>query len=368
MPLNVARRYVRKAYTSFATHIYDVPPRMLAFLLLVIFTSLPLVGVDLLKLENILTAANLMAILSVSWDLLAGRTGQVSLGHAVFYAAGAYGTALLFKFFSWPIWLTMPLSLVVGAAIALVIGIPCLRLKGPYLAMVTMAFPLSISGFLYYFRNIFGGETGIRRLPKIFPRKIAFFDKIIELTIFDRIVANYYFSLTLMVISSIIIYKIASSRTGIVFVSILDDELASKACGINVTKYKLMSFTISGLFGSLAGSVYAHMLEGSATPSYLHLTYSIIPIISTILGGLGSIYGSLVGTYIYYIMNRYVFEDIIRLDQNIRLLLFIVVVALFIIKWPRGIGRAIVEKLEDLEEPREIEKIEKERAKNAEKG
>ena len=358
MTPNFFTKYLRKGYTTFATHVYDIPPRMLAFLILIILAALPYSGINLLELETILTSANLMAILAVSWDLLAGRTGQVSLGHAIFYASGAYGTAILYKYFQWPVWVTIPLSLLFGAGIALLIGIPCLRLKGPYLAMVTMAFPLSITGFLYYFRDVFGGETGIRRLPKLF----------LIFAFHDRIVANYYMSLALLTISSIIIYKIASSKTGIVFVSILDDELGSKACGINVTKYKLMSFTISGLFGSLAGSVYAHMLEGSANPSYLHLSNSIIPVIATILGGLGTIYGPLAGTYIYYIMDRYIFEEVIRLDPNVRLLLFIAVVALFIIKWPRGIARTIVEKLEDIEEPREIEEIEKERAKKAEKG
>jgi len=356
MPLNMATKYIRKAYTNFTTHIYDVPPRMLAFLILVILAAVPFAGINLLKLD-ILTAANLMAILAVSWDLLVGRTGQISLGHAIFYAAGAYGTALLFKYFNWPIWVTIPLSLLCGVGIALIIGIPSLRMKGPYLALVTMAVPLAITGFLYYFRDIFGGETGIRNLPKVFP----------SLTFFNRLIANYYLSLALMTISSIIIYKIATSKTGIVFISILDDELGAKACGINVTKYKLMSFAISGLFGSLAGSAYAHLMVGSASPSYLDFSNSIIPIIATILGGIGTIYGPLVGTYIYYLMNRYVFQELLPLDQTTQILLFIIVVLLFVIKWPRGIGRAIVEKLEDLEEPREIEEIEKERAKKAEK-
>ncbi|MEM3725904.1 MAG: branched-chain amino acid ABC transporter permease [Candidatus Bathyarchaeia archaeon] len=356
MPSNIATKYFRKAYTNFATHIYDKPPRMLAFLILVIFAALPFSGINLLKLD-ILTATNVIAILAVSWDLLVGRTGQISLGHAMFYAAGAYGTALLFKYFSWPIWITIPLSLLCGVAIALIVGAPSLRMKGPYLALVTMAFPLAITGFLYYFRDIFGGETGIRYLPKFFP----------SLAFFDRLVANYYLSLALMTISSIIIYKIAASKTGIVFISILDDELGAKACGINVTKYKLMSFAISGLFGSLAGAVYAHLIEGSAAPSYLNFSYSIIPVIATILGGIGTIYGPLVGTYIYYLMNKYVFQEVLPLDQNIQLFLFIMVVVLFVIKWPRGIARTIVEKLEDLEEPREIEEIEKERAKKAEK-
>jgi branched-chain amino acid transport system permease protein len=339
---------------------------MLAFLILIIFTIVPYAGIEPRRLD-ILTSANLMAILAVSWDLLVGRTGLISLGHALFYGVGAYSSAILFKYFQWPIWVTIPLSLIAGVGMALIIGTPCLRMKGPYLALVTMAFPIAIVGFLYYFRDIFGGEVGIQRLPRVFT--------IPPFSLNERYVANYYLSLVLLALSSIIIYKIATSKTGIVFVSILDDELGSKACGINVTKYKLMSFAISGLFGSLAGSLYAHMLGGSATPRYFYdntalipIENSIVPIIVTILGGIGTIYGPIIGTYIYFLLNRYVFENLIQIDPHIQLLVFISIVVLLVVKWPRGIARTIVEKLEDLEEPREIEEIEKEKTKKVEKG
>ncbi len=370
MSFNTIAKYVRKAYADFLTHIYDVPPRMLAFLIITLFAITPYIGISPLILDNILVPANLMAILAVSWDLLVGRTGQISLGHAIFWGVGAYSTALLFKYINWPVWLTIPISLLAGVGTAIFVGIPCLRMKGPYLALVTMCFPLAITGFLSYYRDIFGGDTGIgavyefvggkmirRPFPKIFP----------TLKGYDQMIANYYFTLILLVISAMIIYKIATSKTGLVLISILDDELGSKACGINVTKYKLMSFAISGLFGSLTGAVYVHMVEGRANPNFFHFSYSIIPIIVTILGGIGTIYGPIVGTYIYYIMNRYIFTEVIPLDMNIQLLLFILIVILFILKWPRGVARAIVEKLEDLEEPREVEEILKGKTKDEEK-
>jgi len=368
MPANLITRYLRKAYTSFATHVYDIPPRMLAFLMLIMFAVLPYAGIGTGFLSSILTPANLMAILAVSWDLLVGRTGQISLGHALFFGMGAYTTALLYKYLAWPIWITIPLSLIVGVAVALIIGVPSLRVKGPYLALVTMAFPIAVVGFLYYYSDIFGGEGGIMRLPRIFP----------TLPMYNRIIADYYLSLALMTLSSIIIYKIATSKTGMVFVSILDDELGTKACGINVTKYKIMSFAISGLFGSLSGAFYAHMIMRAANPRYflditalIPMEYSIIPIAATILGGIGTIYGPIVGVYIYYLLDKYIFAQLnaylsryaIVIDPHMQLLIFFTVIVLLIIKWPRGIARALVEKLEDLEEPREIEEIEKEKAK-----
>jgi len=364
MIIETCKKYLRKTYTEFATHVYDIPQRMLALLILIIFLTLPYGGIDLLKTLPWLTTANIMAILAVSWDLLVGRTGQMSLGQALFYGSGAYGTALLFTYLGWPLWASIPLSILFGTGLALIIGVPCLRMKGPYLALLTMAFPLSITGFLYYFRDIFYGETGIPppragRLPSLFPYPGRF-------SLFDKLIADYFLSFALMFISAIIIYKVATSKTGIVFVSILDDELGAKACGINVTKYKLMSFVISGIFGSLSGSLYASLQKSLANPPFFDLLNSVIPIVATILGGIGTIYGPIVGTYIYYTLDKYIFHYVIPLDKNMRLLIYIVVVVIFIIKWPRGIARAIVEKLEDLQEPREIEEIKKENVRPGE--
>jgi len=374
MPLNTITKNFRKAYTEFTTRIYDIPPRMLAFLILVMFTLLPYLipyGRPLREILSVLISANLMAILAVSWDLLVGRTGLISLGHALFYGVGAYGTAILYKYFGWPIWITIPLGMLAGVGIALIIGFPCLRLKGPYLALLTMAIPLSVTGFLYYFGDVFGRERGIADLPRVFP----------GLRLYDRYIADYYLSLALLTICSIIIYKLATSKTGMVFVSILDDELATKACGINVTKYKLMSLAISGLFGSLAGAFYAHMVSGSANPRFfvdptaiLPMENSLVPIIAAILGGIGTIYGPIVGVYLYRLLQDFAFPRMfeclktigitvdVYLQPHIALVAFISIIVLLIVRWPRGIARAIVEWLEDLEEPREVEEILKEKA------
>jgi branched-chain amino acid transport system permease protein len=352
-------KHIRRAYTSFATHVYDVPPRMLAFLIFIILSLVPLTQLDLTILQK-LTYMNIIAILAVSWDLLVGRTGQISMGHAVFYGAGAYGAALLFKYFGWPVWMTIPISLLVGVGIALAVGLPCLRVKGPYLALVTMSLPLAVTGFLYYYSDVFGADIGIP-LNRMFPISIGFR---------GQFVANYYLSFILMAISAVIIYKIATSRTGVVFVSLLDDELASKACGINVTKYKLMGFVISGLFGSLAGCVQAYFAS-RVMPNFFDVSISLLPIIVTIVGGIGTIYGPLVGTYIYYLSNEYLFPTIVnyvapqysQYTGFISSVIFMSIVIIFVIRWPRGIARAIVDKLADIQEPREIEELEKKKVK-----
>lgn len=350
-------KYFRKAYTTFATHIYDVPPRMTAFLLFIILSLLPLTGLRTTTLQTLI-ALNFMAVLAISWDFLI-RSGQASLGHALFFGVGAYSTALLFKYLSWPPLVTIPLGVLVGVGIALLIGVPCLRVKGPYLAIVTFSFPLVLEGVIRFFPEL-GKDFGITNLPRLFP----------TLTYTQRWLAEYYLSFALMAISAIILYKIAYSKTGIVFVSILDDELASKACGINITKYRVLAFVISGLFASLAGGIAAHsdLFQRRASPTFFSTQYSFIPIIAAVLGGMATVYGPLIGVYFYTFLDRYVLEQIFNLDDWTRALIFVLIVVILLIKWPRGVGRTIVEKLEDLEEPREIEEIEKERAKKAEKG
>lgn len=376
MPFNAVIKYARKAYTNFASHIYDIPPRMLAFLILVNLALIPyLIPLGpLTRNLKILTEANLLAILAVSWDLLVGRTGQISLGHALFFGVGAYGTAILYKYLSWPIWVTIPISMVAGACIALIIGVPCLRLKGPYLALLTMALPIAVIGFIIYFFPYELGQTGYISVPRVFVPTL--FPERTPLRLYGPYIADYYLSFALMTISSVIIYKVATSKTGIVFISILDDELGSKACGINVTKYKLLSLTISGLFGSLAGAFYAHMIASAAhtrlfldIEATLPMKFSLIPIVATILGGIGTIYGPIFGTYIYILLEDFAFPkmfDYLRtfgievdpaMQIPITLVVFIAIVVLLIVRWPRGIARAIVEKLEDLEEPREVEEI-----------
>lgn len=352
--------YFRRLYSSFVAHVFDIPPRFMALLLFLTLLSIPATGVIPGYYLNIFVRANILAIFAISWDLLVGRTGQISLGHALFFGVGAYGTGLLFTNFGLPVWVTIPLTLLAGSLIALLISVPCLRVKGPYLALVTMTFPLILWRIVKWspLTGITGGEDGIKGLPSFFP-----FLRITELRL-----AEYYLTLLLLLVCSVILYKIANSKTGIVFLSILDNEVASKACGINVTKYKIMSFVISGVFATLAGCMQGHLMQRSASPSMLELTYSFIPIIITFLGGVGTIYGPIVGAYIYVILDRYFLTDLLPkiLRDNFQVtlpsefefakwMIFALIVLILVIKWPRGVARFATDKLEDLEEARDLD-------------
>ena len=230
------------------------------------------------------------------------------------------------------------------ALVALLLGFPSLRVKGPYLTLVTMAFPLILYTVLFAFDPPIGGEYGISTPPRFFPRNFLFGIEYL---------AEYYLVLFVLLFAAIALYKIANSKTGIVLVSILDDESASEACGINVTRYKLLAFALSALFAGLAGGLYAHTFgaRGSVSPrGVLDLTISFYPVIMTIFGGIGTIYGPIVGAFtLWTLMEFFQFAD------ELRVLIYVSIIVIFILKWPTGIARFVVEKLSELTERRELD-------------
>ncbi len=366
----MVKTLLRRFYTMFATNILDIPPRLLSFLLFLLLLSLPLTGLGEYFL-GILILANINALFAASWDILVGRTGQISLGHALFFGVGAYASALFYKYCALPPWVTLFLGIPFGVIVALLVGFPSLRVKGPYLALVTLAFPLILIRLFFVdipgiinIRAITGGET-----PISVPRFLA----IPPYSPCQARIVEYYFSLLLLSVCAFVLYKIARSKAGIVFVSILDDESASKASGINTTKYKLMAFAISAFFASLVGSFYAHYMTGAGLSTLMFGEPSVagvIPgsftvIIITILGGIGTIYGPVVGAYILTFLSVFLRQimQIISASTNLSLpveewsfLIYIIVVVAFIIVWQKGVATSIVEKLDELTETEEIRK------------
>ena len=352
--------YLRRAYSTFATHVLDIPPRLMVFLFFLLLLTYPITRPGLTYLY-IITMANILAIFAASWDLLVGRTGQMSLGHALFFGSGAYTTAILYSFFNFSIWVTIPLSMAICVLIAFIVGLPSLRTKGPYLALVTLALPLILIGAVLHFKNVTNGDKPISGLPRFFP----------SLPMYEAQLADYYFTLLLLAVSAILLYKIAYSRIGMVMVSILDDEVASKASGINTTKYKILALAISALFASLAGSVSVHLLGTTVQHGMLDVTTSFNPIIVTIWGGIGTIYGPLAAAYIVTILNLpggvlyeifkwssangLISQQMVSNESHIHMMVFIIIIILIILKWPGGLTKFVTNKLKDLSEEREIE-------------
>ncbi len=241
---------------------------------------------------SIFIAAMIYAIFAASWDLLAGVTGQVSFGHSAFFGIGSYAFAYFLIAFQLHWLVAILFSAIITVVIGLIIAIPSLRLKGPYLALGTMAFSL----FLFYLFQFPELDAESIDLPLAF--------KIFRWTNPMQI---FIIVLVFMIISIVIILIVYNSKLGTIFKGIRDDETATEASGINTKKYKLYSFMISSFFAGIAGSLYAIHLTNVSFHNYSNLL-SFYPVIFTLLGGIGSISGAVMGAFTFAILTRVISE------------------------------------------------------------
>lgn len=251
-------------------------------LLIVILFTLPF-----LVKSYYLTIVNLMAvnvIVALGLNLLVGNTGQISLGHAGFVALGAYTTVFLLKL-GVPIIFAMVASGIVAALFGALLGIPSLKLEGPYLAIATLAFGIAVTIIIGRV-DVLGGRMGMS-VPKIN----------LKWTGLKYDFSLYYFIITITIIAVIITRNILKSRIGRAFQSIRDSDIAASAIGVNLTKYKLYSFAISAAFAGVAGSLWALYL-GFINPTLFTFILSITFLAVVVLGGLGFVSGSVMGAVV----------------------------------------------------------------------
>lgn len=282
----------------------------------------PLAGNE--YLTTIIITSMIMAIFAASWDLLAGFAGQVSFGHSAFFGIAGYVTAAFVKLLGhhWVI------ALLAGVGMAVVfsvlIGIPCLRLKGPYLALGTLAFSLILFQ-LFLTGTWLGGTEGISGLPGAENPYMAFYG-----------IAGF------MIVSLIAMRTIADSRLGTVLKAIRDDETCADASGINTTVYKLAAFIISGFFAGVAGALF--VLDTTAVnPAVYQPLYSFYAIIMASIGGIATIYGSIVGAFLFVLLSEF-----LRPLAATALLIFATLLILIIRFAEEGVMNPFMERFQEL--------------------
>jgi branched-chain amino acid transport system permease protein len=223
----------------------------------------------------------------------------VSLGHAGFFGIGAYAVALGPVYLGMPGWASLLGGAAIAALLAFLVGRPILRLSGYYLAIATLGMGVLISMVASNEANITGGPNGmeVRRLV-LFGWRVT------------GSLAWYWISGITLVIGSLVIVNLINSPTGRAFRAIHDSEIAARVLGINVARYKLLVFVISAVFASIAGS-YLVLLDGFVTPTTTGYLLSIEFVVMAVLGGLGSILGSIVGAAILVMLPQFltVFHD-----------------------------------------------------------
>ena len=315
--------YFRKAYTLFKGEVLVLPSRMAVLIFAISLLLLPLFTQDSYLLR-ILILTNIFAILAASWDLLSGFTGQMNFGHALFFGVAAYCTAILNLRLGLPPWFSIPLGAMGAVLAGLIVGIPCLRLRGTYLALTTLAFPIILLGLVFAIPDVTGGELGISGIKRLTSSRLG----------------DYYVTTLLMLILGFVMWKITDSKKGIILHAIREDEVAVRASGINTTRYKLLAFCLSGFFAGIAGGLYAHFMR-TAGPSTLEVALSFQIVIWAVFGGMVSIYGPVAGVFILFPLLEF-----LRFMPKMRMLVFAFIVLMTLLYMPQGLIPWIREKIE----------------------
>jgi branched-chain amino acid transport system permease protein len=229
--------------------------------------------------------ANYMAInviVTVGLNILVGYTGQISLGHAGFFAIGAYGTVLLMTALHLPFLLAIIVAALIAAFFGFVLGLPALRLEGPYLAIATLGFGMAITQVIGRWQ-IFGGRMGLET------PKLSFASYVLES---DR--QLYFLIITITFLMTLAARNLMKTRVGRAFIAIRDSDIAAETMGVNLVFYKTLAFAVSAFYAGIAGGLFAFLL-GFINPSTFNFILSIYFLAFVIVGGLGSIFGSIMG-------------------------------------------------------------------------
>ena len=229
-----------------------------------------------------LTFVCIYALVGVGLMLLTGYTGQISLGHAAFLAVGAYTEAVL-QAMGVPFGLSLVAAGVFAGLAGIVIGLPALRLTGIYLAIATIAFGFIVQELLSRWESVTRGNSGIT------VKQIA-----VGAFAFDEEWKLYYLALALLILVTLGIVNLLRAPTGRAFVAIRDSEISASCMGVNLAKYKTMSFAISAALTGIAGGLYAHKIA-FISPEQFTLFQSIELITIVILGGIGFLHGAVLG-------------------------------------------------------------------------
>jgi branched-chain amino acid transport system ATP-binding protein len=238
----------------------------------------------------IMATLALTAVVGVGLNVLLGLTGQVSFGHVGFYALGAYTVAILTATAQWSFWAALPVAALVAGLVGALLSLPALRVKGPYLAMVTIAFGFIVEHVAVEWRDVTGGQNGIMGIsqPALFGYALG-----------ERGVAIA--SIVLAALATYAFARLAASRWGAAMRAVKDSEVAAESIGLNPVAVKTAAFAISAVLAGIAGAFYAP-LSGFVTPSTFAFLQSILFVLVVMIGGAGSVAGPLVGAAIVVLL------------------------------------------------------------------
>jgi branched-chain amino acid transport system permease protein len=276
---------------------------------------------------HIIIMSGIFVLLASSLNLITGCTGRLNLGHAAFYGIGAYGSTLVVMKLGFPVWLGMVMGGLITVFFGVLIGIPCLKLKGSYLAITTLAFGEITRLAMINFVPLTNGPLGIRGIPG--PPAIGFGST--PLISFESKTTYYYLVLVICVLCLLTIRKVLNSQIGRTFMAIREDEVRAETVGIDTIQVKIMNFALGAFFAGIAGSFYAHYVRFISPDTFtLGETFTILTMV--VIGGLGTFYGPIVGGVIFTFL-----PELLRAIAEYRMIIYGLMLSVAIIFMPDGI-------------------------------
>ncbi|OHE60525.1 MAG: hypothetical protein A2Z47_02215 [Thermodesulfovibrio sp. RBG_19FT_COMBO_42_12] len=293
--------------------------RSMFFVLLVLFLFIPYISSD--YFTDVAILAGIYIILALGLNVVVGFAGLLNLGFVAFYAIGAYTYALLNTRLGLNFWSALPFSIMFSTAAGFFLAIPALRLRGDYLAIVTLGFGEIVRLIINNWDSLTMGPNGVSGIDS---------PSIMSLS-FGKLAYYYYFVLIFVILTVFVTRRVYCSRIGRAWIAIREDEVASSAMGINTTMYKIYSFAFGAFWAGLAGTLFAAKMHFVSPESFTFME-SVLILCMVILGGLGSIRGVILGSIILVLL-----PEVLREVQLYRMLALGSGIVLLMIFRPQGL-------------------------------
>ena len=276
---------------------------------------------------NVMIFIGIHALLVVGLNLLMGYAGQISLGHAAFFGLGAYTSGILTATYQVSPWPAMLAAVAFTAAVALMVGMPALKLTGYYLAMATLGFGIIVHICFKEFVWLTGGPSGLVGIPRISIGGIFFDDP-----------RAYYYLVWAITLGAIAIsLNIVDSRVGRALRAIHDSESAARATGISTSRLKIWVFVLSAIYASVAGSLYAHFIT-FISPSSFDFMFSIKLVTMCVVGGMASIWGAVFGSATLTLL-----PEVLAMFHDYDIVIFGLILMVVMIFMPQGLTRGALD-------------------------
>ena len=298
---------------------------ILKFLLLVVVILLLPLAIHEGYLLNVLVFVGIHTMLALALNLLLGYAGQISLGQAGFFGLGAYISGILTATHGINPWLAMVIAAVVVTFMAFLVGFPILKLKGHYLAMATLGLGIIIYIVFNEAVDHTGGPSGLSGIPNLSLAGITF----------DSDLKNYYLIWTMTLISMGLALNLVHSRIGRALRAIHDSEVAARVMGVNARLLKVQIFALSAGLSAIAGSLYAHTMTFVA-PASFGFNFSVELVTMVIIGGLASIYGSLLGAALLTML-----PELLRAFQDYDIIVYGLLLVVMTMYMPGGLVKGV---------------------------